>query len=215
MFPYILGSKHLYVNGELNDQLFGAQAPGDLINKYGNSIVNRPYGRNLLFDFFNANIENTEITNFYLDMFECVMKAAPMGITTYFDYFWWLNFTLKWQVVALRILSFTAERNAPNITRKYFGTNFEPFYGTDDFQLWSMNNLDKRIKDTWSTYKWPCKDIIYDYTRDSDYRDTKIKRGSLYSMVMQQSAYNFMDESMRLSREMDPAEYYNPKNDFI
>ena len=34
-------------------------------------------------------------------------------------------------------------------------------------------------------------------------------------MVMQQSAYNFMDESMRLSREMDPAEYYNPKNDFI
>lgn len=214
-FPYILGSTHIFVNGEFNDQLFGAAAPNDLMLKFGDSIIHQPYRRDLLFSFLNENVGNAGVTNFYLDLFDRIMHVAPISITTYFDYFWWINFTLKWQSVFMRVVSFTAERNAHNITPEYIHTNYAPFYGTEDFQLWSMNNLDKRIKDTWSTYKWPCKDIIYDYTKDRDYRDTKIKRGSLYFILLQQNAYNFIDESMHFSREMDPAEYYNPDNDFI
>ena len=78
-----------------------------------------------------------------------------------------------------------------------------------------MSNLDKRIKDTWKTYKWVCKDIIYDYTKDADYRDNKTKRASLAPLLQQQNSYHFIDESMRFWSELDPQEYYNPDNDFI
>ena len=38
-----------------------------------------------------------------------------------------------------------------------------------------MNNPDKKMKDTWNTYKWVCKDIIYEYDKNVEYRDTKNK----------------------------------------
>jgi hypothetical protein len=215
IFPRVLGSSALYVNGELNDQLFGAQATGDLINLHGDDMVHRPYERSVLFGMFNKTVADAAVTNFYLDLFERVVQTAPIPVKSYADYFWWLNFNLKWQTVALRVLGFTAQRNAANVTPEYVRDRFAPFYGTDDFQLWSMNNLDKRIKDTWSTYKWPCKEIIFEYTKDAEYRDNKLKRGSLYSILIQQRAYNFIDTSMHLSREMDPKEYYDPKNDFV
>lgn len=214
IFPYLLGSQHLFVNGELNDQLFGAQAPGELMGLYGDAIIHQRYRREVLFKYLMRGVRDAAITNFYLNLFERVIHAAPMPIVSYVDYFWWLNFALKWQSVALRVLPFTARRNAKNLSPEYVRDHFIPFYGTDDFQLWSMNNLDKRIKDTWATYKWPCKDIIYDFTKDANYRDNKLKKGSLYFLLIQQSAYNFMDDSYRLYDRLDAHEYYNPVNDF-
>lgn len=215
MFPHILGTSHIFVSGELNDQLFGAAAPGDLMAKFGDEIVHKPFQRSLLFEYYNNNVQDAAITNFYLDMFDRVITTSPVPITSYLDYFWWINFTLKWQSVYMRILSFAAERNVLNITTSYLKTNFAPFYDTEEFQLWSMNNLDKRIKDTWNTYKWPCKEIIYNYTKDADYRDNKLKRGSLFFILLQQNAYNFINTSMDFSRELPRNEYYNPDNEFV
>ncbi len=214
-FPYILGTNDMFVSGELNDQLFGAAAPNDLMLKYGIEIAHKPFARDVLFSFFDAKVHDAAVVDFYLDLFDRVLATAPVPITSYFDYFWWLNFTLKWQSVYFRILSFTAERNAAGVTAEYVRTHFEPFYDTTDFQLWSMNNLDKRMRDTWNTYKWVCKDIIFDYTRDAAYRDNKVKRGSLYFILLQQNAFNFIDEEMRLLRSMDRDAYYRPNNDFV
>lgn len=215
MFPYLLGSKHLLVSGEHNDQLFGSDMVGALITKFGSSVIHQPYNRDIFFKFFDENTNNAGITNFCLDLFERLKAAAPINIATNFDYLWWINFSLKWQSVFMRILSYTSSRNTPAIDIEYVNRNYVQFYGTDDFQLWSMNNLDKRIKDSWKTYKWVCKDIIYKYTKDADYRDNKIKRGSLYFLLLQQSSYNFIDESMKFSNSLNPQEYYNPQNDFI
>lgn len=215
MFPYLLGSKHLIVSGECNDQLFGSDMAGLLINKFSPSVIHQPYNRDMFFKFFNENANNADITNFCLDLLERLKAGAPIDIATNFDYLWWINFSLKWQSVFMRILSYTSSRNISAVNTTYVGRNYDQFYGTEDFQLWSMNNLDKRIKDDWKTYKWVCKDIIYDYTKDADYRDNKIKRGSLYFLISQQSSYNFIDESMKFSHSLDPREYHNPKNDFI
>ncbi|MEX2013349.1 MAG: hypothetical protein WD897_00325 [Parcubacteria group bacterium] len=215
-FPSILGTKHLITNGELNDQLFGsALASQTLMKMFGDQIIYQPYRRDILFQFYDLKFGNAEMTNFYLDLFDRLMRAAPMPITTYFEYFWWFFFTQDWQSTFVRVLQFTPERNAQNITTEYIRTNLNPFYGTEEFQLWSMNNLDKRVKDTWSSYKWPCKDIIYDFTKDADYRDTKLKRSSLHIWQHRDDSYKFMDESMRLFREMNPTEYYNPNNSFL
>lgn len=204
----------MLVDGEHNDQLFGSDIVAKLIQQFGSSVLHQPYNRDIVFKFFNSSINNESETNFYLDLFERLKNAAPINIATNYDYFWWINFSLKWQTVFMRKLPFVAPRNTHNITLDYINNRYVRFYNTEDFQLWSMNNPDKKIKDTWNTYKWLCKDIIYEYTKDAEYRDNKIKRGSLHSLLLQQMSYSFIDESMNFYRELDPKEYYNPKNDF-
>jgi hypothetical protein len=78
-----------------------------------------------------------------------------------------------------------------------------------------MNNRDKIIKDDWRTFKWACKDIIYGYTKDADYRDHKVKRRSLQSVSKQASRFNFIDSSLRFLQSVKLEEYFEQNNDFI
>lgn len=215
MFPHILGQRHLFVSGELNDQVMGAAVPHGLMLKYGDDIIHKPRSRDIAFKFYDAKVHDAKVTDFYLDQFDRIVAACPVELKTVFDYFWWINFTFKWQLAYVRILTFASERNIPLITPEYIRDYFAVFYDTDDFQLWSMLNLDLKIKDTWPTYKWVCKDIIYDYTKDAVYRDTKIKRGSLVSIMQQQNPYNFVDEQWNFRRDVPADEFYEPDNDFV
>ncbi len=215
LFSYILGQNALIITGEHNDQLNGSDAVGSLIQAYGPSVIHKPYDRTLFMQFFGSKLNDDELTNHFLDLFEKLIAAAPVPIKTNYELLWWINFALKWQTVSVRMLPYTAERNTHLITKDYFNTNLIPFYRTDDFQLWSMNNPDKKIKDTWNTYKWACKDIIYDFTKDADYRDNKMKKGSLHGLLLQQGGYDFIDDSFHFERELDISEYYNPENDFV
>ncbi len=215
MFPYLLGGPDIFVGGEHNDQLFGSDMVGQLIVRYGAEAIHRPYSRDTFFEFFNEALNDPAGTNFYLDLFERLAKAAPIPIVSNFDLLWWINFSLKWQCVFMRMLSRTVPRNVGKITKEYIQTNYIQFYGTDAFQLWSLNNQDKKIKDAWNTYKWPCKEIIYNYTKDADYRDNKTKRGSLHFLLLQQRAFNFINDQLEFSFEETPSVYYKAVNDFI
>lgn len=215
-FRFIIGTEHLITNGELGDQVFGSNLSSQALMKmFGNSIIYQPYHRDILFQFYNLKLANEKMVNFYLDLFDRLMRAAPIPITTYFEYFWWLIFTLEWQGVFMRILSFTPKRNAHNVTLEYFRTNLNPFFGTEEFQLWSMNNLDKRIKDTWISFKWPCKDIIYGFTKDDDYHQNKFKQNSVSIWQHRFNPYNFMDEYIQPFWRMNLEEYHNPDNSFL
>ena len=90
-------------------------------------------------------------------------------------------------------------------------TFYQPFFNTVEFQLWSMNNLDKRIKDHWRTYKWPAKDVIFEFTGDADYRENKIKHRSLQSLLSKRPYHKFLDEDFAFRQQMD---WYQPQNDF-
>lgn len=215
MFPYLLGTKHMLIGGECNDQLFGSDIVAKFIQKFGTGFMHQPYSRDLFFSFFNDNAQNPEIVNFYLDLFERLKDACPVKLTTNYHLLWWINFSLKWQPVYMRILNFVSPRNAKNITPDYIRNVYDQFYATEEFQLWSLNNLDKKIKDSWKTYKWVCKDIIYDYTGDVDYRDNKLKRGSLHGVIIQRTQYNFIDKDFKFYEKLPTEEYYQPKNDFI
>ena len=215
MFAHLLGGKHLLVSGELNDQLFGSDMVGKFILRFDPSVIHQPYSRDKFATFFQEKLNDEKATTFYLDLFERLKAAAPVPIETNHDHLWWINFSLKWQAVFMRMLSYASARSVAGITPEYFNTLYVPFYGTDDFQLWSLNNLDKRIKGSWNTYKWVCKDIIYDFTKDADYRDNKIKRGSLYHLIVQQPMHNFIDEQAKFYSGLKPEEYYNSTNDFI
>ena len=214
-FPLLLGTPHLIVNGEHCDQLFGSDIVAKFVAQFGAAEMHKPYSRETIADFYRTFLISEADTNFYVDMFERVKNAAPVPIDTNYLFFWWINFALKWQTVSIRTLSFASARNIKDITPSYVENNYIPFYRTNDFQLWSMSNLDKKIRDEWRTYKWPAKEIIYNFTKDADYRDNKIKRGSLHFLVVQQKNWPFIDEHFHFSQQMDREQYYEPNNDFI
>jgi hypothetical protein len=78
-----------------------------------------------------------------------------------------------------------------------------------------MNNLESKIKDTWRSYKYPAKEIIYEFTYDADYRDNKIKRGSLQFLVAEHAQANFIDDKLKLHADATPEQFYNEQNDFL
>ncbi|MDP3645487.1 MAG: hypothetical protein Q8R25_00160 [bacterium] len=213
-FPYILGDEHVLVSGELNDQLFGSELMGTLMERFGNTVPHNPYNRDMFITFFSEKIGDMEAAVWYVDLFEHFMKSAPVSLSTNHDFIWWITFAGKWQEVYMRMISYVASRNAHCITKEYLASHYFAFFNTDDFQLWSMNNLDKKIKDEWRTYKWPAKKIIYNFTKDANYRDNKTKRGSLYNLLYLQTPYHLIDDSMHFHRENDLTQYHNPDNDF-
>ncbi|NBV77477.1 hypothetical protein EBR66_04915 [bacterium] len=215
MFPHILGTDNIIVGGEGNDQLFGSDVMAKLILSYTESFIHAPYQREKFFTYFDSILSEPKVTNFYLDQFERLAAHAPMPIKSNLDFVWWINFSCKWQSVFMRMLTFTTPRYLNNITKDYVHGPYQHFFFTDDFQLWSMNNLDKRIRETWNTYKWVCKDIIYEYTKDAEYRKNKLKKGSLSSLLTLRSPYNFMDDEYRMSHTLPFESYYAPHNDFL
>lgn len=214
MFPYLLGTKNLMVNGEHNDQVFGSDIVASVIARFGPEVIHKPYDRQLLYTFLSEKV-GERLGEFYVVLFERLKDASPIDISTNYDIFWWINFSVKWQTVYTRMLSYTAKRNVPAVNAEYLQTYYAPFYNTESFQLWSMNNPDKKIRDEWRSYKWPAKKVIYDFTKDADYRDNKTKRGSLYHLILQQIPSNFIDSSYRFYEYCSPEEYHRPVNDFV
>lgn len=214
LFSYHLGTKDIMLDGECNDQLFGSDVARKFISMFGFEALNGAYDRGRQHALINANMQKKDATDFYVDLFERTAAAAPADVSTNFLFLWWINYAFLWQGVYFRKLAYVAPRQAPQITAAYADLRFLHFFSTPEFQLWSLNNPDKRIKDTWESYKWPAKDIIYEYTKDAEYRDTKTKRGSQRALFMQQHSYHFIDEEFNFHEELQPATYYAAKNNF-
>ena len=210
LFPYLLGTKHLFVSGEHNDQLFGSDMVGKLMVKMGNEVIHRRYDRGLLERFWNPEGQKDAEAAHCIDMFEHLARQAPVPIETNFQFLWWLNFNLKWQSVFLRTLSYVAARNVGGITRDYVENRYLPFFVTEPFQQWSLNNPDRKIRDRWSSYKWVCKDLIYAFTGDENYRRHKVKRGSLFFIILRKESWHFMTGDYRLHRSLDVGRFRQP-----
>jgi hypothetical protein len=208
LFVDLLDGQNVIVSGEHNDQLFGSDIIGDAIALFGIETITGRLQRELLTSLFEYRLNgDRETALFFSSLFGRLMETAPVTLKTNFDLLWWINFALKWQTVYMRSLIFS--RHA--LSCEHVKTFYQPFFNTVEFQLWSMNNLDKRIKDHWRTYKWPAKDVIFEFTGDADYRENKIKHRSLQSLLSKRPYHKFLDEDFAFRQQMD---WYQPQNDF-
>jgi hypothetical protein len=101
----LIGRRHLLVNGEPADQIFGYDISG-FIERYGMAAVHARCDRGTFTDFVGRGLRDAQATVFFVDLFERLIKAAPIPIVSNFDVFWWINFTMKWQDAYMRTLSF-------------------------------------------------------------------------------------------------------------
>jgi hypothetical protein len=110
-----------------------------------------------------------------VEICEPIVARSPLPLVTLNDYLWWMNFVLKYQQTSLRLLANLS--GVPSLKDAWAGMH--PFYATREFQLWSLACNEAKTGSTFESFKLPAKNLIFDFTGDAEYRDTKVKVGSL------------------------------------
>jgi hypothetical protein len=78
-----------------------------------------------------------------------------------------------------------------------------------------MTNKHLKIKDTWASYKFHAKELIYKFTGDADYRDNKQKANSLHKLFIAKDTPIALSSKYEYMYELDQNDLYVPENDFI
>ena len=163
----------LIVTGEHGDQIFGSIKLLNLHPKVYNNKWEEEFPKIL-----SKHLASSNRIEVMLNYLQPQFQASPVPIQTLYDLLWWMNFSMKWQSVALRMPGILEQQKFHSIENQ-----IHHFFQTPDFQLWSMANPDKKIKDSWTTYKWPLKDYIFDFTNDNKFYQKKEKVPSLRGMA--------------------------------
>lgn len=191
-FDNWLSESSIVVTGECADNLFGSLTVKFLMQQLDDpKLLHKPY-EPLVTKLWKGKLGNN-FDKIY-EQFQQLAALCPTPVKTMHDWFWWLNFTMKWQAVVYRIYSHTDLSLSKN--------KLVHFFNTDEFQLWSLNNPDLKVKDDWYSYKWLMKEMIYQFDGDESYRKNKVKFPSLPSMVRFKQVNDYIsDDFQKLSKE--------------
>lgn len=209
---YIGRPGHMIITGEGNDQLFGSVVMSDFSQNFGEKFLTQEYTDSAMIETIHLKTQNQAYSESLTDIFNKIFNNSPVDLPTIFHRYWWINFTIKWQSVYMRLLAYTRPEYRANII---LGHNYDTFFHIPATQQWSMKNTDRLLSTKWLGYKQECKDIIYDYNGDQDYRDRKAKYGSLYRVVTNKKLAWCFDEQFNFYDDCYPDGIWNESNDFI
>ena len=204
-FEQYLDPKYIVLTGEFADNVFGSLTLNMAMDSLGDrSIIHAP-DKDYAHQFFLKKLGTNLQVEVAMADIEAICKVCPFTIDSMHDYMWWINFTMKWQAVYFRVLS----HKEPHVklTWDWVENDFIHFFNTEEFQQWSMTNPDKKVREKWNTYKWPAKDIIYEYTKDEAYWREKTKVPSLPGMLRYRKVYNFITEDLEFLHTIDLKDY--------
>lgn len=175
----------LVVTGELGDQLFGSakalEVPvRSLLRPMAEAFpgpLRRPW-EDELYGRLKMRLASEQRAHAVLDYLSPQINAAPVAVEDLFTCLWWMNFSLKWQPVSLRMINATR-----NLTLSEFRSQTAHFFQTDDFQQWALKHAGQGVREDWTTYKWAARDYIYAFTGDQKYHAEKAKLPSLRGLM--------------------------------
>lgn len=166
--PDLYNDKTYVVDGSCGDQIWGC----NILQKL-NDIKDKPFYNFFKTDIFNNFCRtNNKLVSLYI---EELVEDFPVEIKTTAQMFWLLTFVYKWDHVRWRHMSCVRD---PSVHH-----NMHNFFNTETFQKWAMSNTDKKLGETWNTYKQPAKDFIFEFTKDDDYRINKLQHESLGNSI--------------------------------
>ena len=209
---YVGNPSYITVTGEGNDQLMGSAVVQKIILDRGEAVALQPPNRAEVIHSLNHTTGDAQHSEKIADAFDRICASSPVALPTLFHYFWWINFSLKWQTVYTRLFCWCAPRFRKTIK---FEDNYFSFYHTPEFQLWSMNNTDRMIHGNWRSYKYHCKEIIYDFNGDRDYLDNKAKWGSLARVMFTRDLPKAVTADLEFYDNDYPQDIWDDRNDFI
>jgi hypothetical protein len=164
----------LLVTGEQADNLYGINSKWFIKN---NLILDKNW-KDAVINFWKMQTGSLEKSQKLFDKFEPIVNEYPGEIEYGQQFFWWFYFTQQWQLLHYRLLSVDGAFLNPG---KYY-SSVSHFYDTNDFQLWSIFNQDKRTINNIQSHKWPAKKYIIDFTNDQSFNN-KIKKYSLQHIL--------------------------------
>jgi len=174
------------LTGEHGDQIFGSDMPLELMKRLGEHTLWEPW-QAVGSEFFSRMSPTHGLATF--NNYAQLVPESPIDIVTIRDFFWWVNFTQKWQHVRYRVLM----SDTWNDPKKYF-PKIVHFFDSPEYQVWSIHNHDKKIKDNWLSYKYLGKEYVVDYTKDPSFHN-KMKVISLQNLYVG-TKFNFaIDEN--------------------
>ena len=212
----LLNGSCIMVGGEFNDQLFGSDILRDVKEFDSMDLVHAKNTHGNIVPFLlSKGMSEDAASKWYSLLNEHIRNVCPVEVDTVHLFFWWLNFAFKWQSVYYRIPERIQNRKL--LTDEFLSQHYMQFFEATDFQIWSMLNPSKKISNTWESYKLEAKKMIFDFNKDQDYFDNKVKKGSLSQVFKQRKvpdALAFEDGNYIFVDELNPAEFYNPNNHF-
>lgn len=168
----LISENAILVTGEHGDQLFGSDLIATAVRAFGDEAIHRSYKETAI-TVVKRFVGDEGLAKAFFENVHPIVEECPFPIRSTHDFFWWYNFSLKWQYVKFRYLA-NAGWSTPDL-------NFQRvrhFFDTPYFQKWSLSHHDQKIGKEWSTYKYPLKDFIFEFTYDAAY-NTKEKVPSL------------------------------------
>ena len=215
-FRSLFDGSYIIVGAEFNDQLHGSLLLSDILLRYDEDILIKQLTHDFLRTELSQSGMSVHSAKVWFQYFELILERHKnFNIQTVFDFYWFINFIYKWQSVYFRMPLRALRSQQSNINDEYLAQFYHHFFITPDFQRWSVNNPQFRIKDKWKTYKWHVKDLIYNFTKDSNYRDNKIKVGSLINLFQQSYNPIAIDGNYNFHFNVNPMDYYQANNDLI
>jgi len=200
----------IMVNGEQGDQVHGTDLYRMLIVQHGEGAMMIPWTEELIVSFIKFKSKATDLD---AEKLAAVLinqvQHAPIDIITLGDFWWWINFTCKWAATFYRIVT----KSTTQVNAEFIDNYFFPFYGSKDFQLWSMYKREEKHKGNWATYKWKAKDFVCDLLGHNAYQD-KHRQGSLYLVMCQTTKSEAIDSDFKYYDRLTPEDWYLPDNSF-
>ena len=184
--------KNFIVTGECADNLFGSltvKSYMDSIGKYDQLHENWETGS---LPWLLGKIPEQDREQCEQWLYDLV-NAAPEGvdIDTNHDFLWWINFTMKWQAVKYRM-----SMHAPTADQAVaMVKNVFNFFDSPEFQSWALYTKEKKLGDTWQSYKIPAKKVIFEIWPNKEYLITKTKWPSLPSITRYNNAWCYLWET--------------------
>lgn len=144
------------VTGEIGDQIYGSV----LYLERGKDWLTQPW------ENFHAEITANE-------SYQRFVQACPQKITNTAEFLWWVNYSMKYQLVQCRMLL--------DNTVSQLNQNFYHFFDTKSFNDYAVSTPmeDKIPGYELEAYKKPLRDVIYQLSNDATYAYTKPKVRSL------------------------------------
>lgn len=180
----------IFIDGELNDQIFGSDMLCQFMYVESVETVKKPYKENLdlLFKFLANKSKSHDFVNWMHERVQHTINKSGVQIESIHDYFWWLNFNFKYANVFHRYkcnllpTKFNTELRCDEVIDN---NSFVHWYYTNDYQQWSMhnNNNGQKLGNTYASYKFAAKEYIYEFDKNDWYRNFKPKMVSLGNMT--------------------------------
>lgn len=152
----------LNVNGGGGDELFLS-----LTQSAGPDVIDVDDFFKNVDDHWFRHIRNREM----LDVVEKIIDETEFKPETSWELFWWIAKITDDLGSAYFSPRFLENPNVLHLEHSFFYSK--------DFELWTLSNPYAGHKGTWKSYKWPIKKFIYDFDKDVDYFENKIKEPSL------------------------------------